>query len=86
MKKLAVTAMAALILVGCSSSQHISSRGNDRTSYEQLGAVYKGRTFMRMPLTPVGMVENQSAVVNQGDFLTQLSIISSTSPRLSAKY
>ena len=51
MKKLAVTAMAALILVGCSSSQHISSRGNDRTSYEQLGAVYKGRTFMRMPLT-----------------------------------
>lgn len=86
MKKLAVTAMAALILVGCSSSQHISSRGNDRTSYEQLGAVYKGRTFIRMPLTPVGMVENQSAVVNQGDFLTQLSIISSTSPRLSAKY
>ncbi|OBX05683.1 murein transglycosylase [Gallibacterium genomosp. 3] len=86
MKKFAAVAAAILVLAGCSSSNHSSSTISERSLHEQLGAVYQGRSYMRMPLTPVGMVENQSAVVNQGDFLTQLSIIADVSPRLSANF
>ncbi|TCP97700.1 membrane-bound lytic murein transglycosylase A [Cricetibacter osteomyelitidis] len=40
--------------------------------YKRLGAVYEGRSYSGLSLIPVSRVENQSAVINQGDFLTQL--------------
>ncbi|OBX07961.1 murein transglycosylase [Gallibacterium salpingitidis] len=85
-KKLAAVAAAILVLAGCSTQNRSTSGVMDRSLYEQLGAIYQGRSYMSMPLTPVGMVENHSPIVNQGDFLTQLSLISSVSPRLSATY
>ncbi|MFC0308405.1 murein transglycosylase A [Gallibacterium trehalosifermentans] len=85
-KKVAAVVAAIFVLAGCSSANHSDTNLSQRSLYEQLGAVYQGRSYMRAPLTPVGMVENHSAVVNQGDFLTQLSMISSVSPRLTAAY
>ena len=35
---------------------------------------------------PVSQVENQSAVINQGDFLTQLSNVQSYSSKLSDRF
>lgn len=42
---------------------------------QQFGAKYTNRTYQQAALVPVSNIENQSAVINQGDFLTQLSNI-----------
>ena len=68
-----------VILAGCSPTEHqnTSKRGAQSTSTDidpqKFGAIYKGRTYQQAIFSPVSRVENQSAVVNQGDFLTQLS-------------
>ena len=40
---------------------------------QKFGAKYSGRTYQQAILSPVASVENKGAVVNQGDFLTQLT-------------
>ncbi|AOF54070.1 murein transglycosylase A [Rodentibacter caecimuris] len=80
------------ILVACGGSSHKSSNngspiltptGDDPKKF---GAKYNGRPYQQSILSPVARVENQSAVINQGDFLTQLSNIKAYSDRLSERF
>ena len=57
---------------------------------QKFGAKYSGRTYQQAILSPVASVENKGAVVNQGDFLTQLTNVrdysSSLTNRFAANY
>lgn len=78
--------LGVLFIAGCSSSPQTGRQHADAAHPENFGAKYAGRTHQQAFLAPVNFVENQSAVVNQGDFLTQLSNIRQYSSRLSEKY
>ena len=74
--------MAAVsVLASCGSApSKVSSKNNSsvpRTATgddpQKFGAKYSGRNYQQAILSPVASVDNRSAVVNQGDFLTQLS-------------
>ena len=82
----------AVILAGCSPTEHqnTSKRSAQSTNTDidpqKFGAIYKGRTYQQAIFSPVSRVENQSAVVNQGDFLTQLSNVNTYSGKLSRNF
>lgn len=58
---------SAALLVAC-SSQPRGSAGNNQADPQKFGAKYEGRQYQHSVFTPVAKVENQSAVINQGDF------------------
>ena len=81
--------MTTALLVACGSSNTTktqiptTSNGSDP---QQFGAKYSGRNYQQAVFMPVFQVENQSAVINQGDFLTQLSNVQSYSSKLSDRF
>ena len=81
--KFGLAVSTALLLSACGSSPKTTYQ-DDISLHEQMGAVYKGRSYIEpnQNLIPVPSVANTDSVVNQGDFLTQLSIIENTSPRM----
>ena len=82
-------AVTTALLVACGSSNTTktqiptTSNGSDP---QQFGAKYSGRNYQQAVFMPVSQVENQSAVINQGDFLTQLSNVQSYSSKLSDRF
>lgn len=76
---------SAALLVAC-SSQPRGSAGNNQADPQKFGAKYEGRQYQHSVFTPVAKVENQSAVINQGDFLTQLSHVRSYSNKLANQF
>ena len=82
-------AVTTALLVACGSSNTIktqiptTSNGSDP---QQFGAKYSGRNYQQAVFMSVSQVENQSAVINQGDFLTQLSNVQSYSSKLSDRF
>lgn len=75
--------ISSLLLTHCATQQQASSPWAE---YEALGAKYAGRSHLSLPLTQVSQIDNQTGVVNQGDFLTQLSKVRNYSPRLNNAY
>ncbi|BFU60063.1 MULTISPECIES: murein transglycosylase A [Rodentibacter] len=77
------------ILTACGTSPNkagssiLTPTGDDP---QKFGAKYDGRSYQQSLLSPVSFVENQSAVINQGDFLTQLSNVKTYSSRLSDRF
>lgn len=84
---------AASVLVACGGSSNKTSpnkgspvltpTGDDP---QKFGAKYSGRSYQQSILSPVSRVENQSAIINQGDFLMQLSNVKAYSGRLSDRF
>ncbi|OOF66227.1 murein transglycosylase A [Rodentibacter sp. Ppn85] len=80
------------ILAACGSPSKTSSKNTSPVltptgdDPQKFGAKYSGRHYQQSILSPVARVENQSAVVNQGDFLTQLSNVKAYSARLSDRF
>ena len=66
---------------------HVLRTGDDP---QKFGAKYSGRNYQQAILSPVASVENKGAIVNQGDFLTQLTNVrdysSSLTNRFAANY
>lgn len=83
-KTLVLTIMSSMVLAACSSSPQKSARTGAQP--EQFGAKYTGRHYQNTVFAPVANVENKSAVLNQGDFLTQLSNVRNYSGRLTNKF
>ncbi|MDU5749062.1 MAG: murein transglycosylase A, partial [Haemophilus parainfluenzae] len=94
-----LSVMAAVsVLASCGSApSKVSSKNNSsvlRTATgddpQKFGAKYSGRNYQQAILSPVASVDNRSAVVNQGDFLTQLTNVrdysSSLTNRFAANY
>lgn len=81
------------ILAACGSSSNsrvlhgssplLTPTGDDP---QKFGAKYGGRHYQQAMLAPVSRVENQSAVINQGDFLTQLSNVKGYSAKLAERF
>lgn len=81
------------ILAACGSSSNsrvlhgssplLTPAGDDP---QKFGAKYGGRHYQQAMLAPVSRVENQSAVINQGDFLTQLSNVKGYSAKLAERF
>ncbi|WP_407637108.1 murein transglycosylase A [Chelonobacter oris] len=85
--KFVLTASAMLLLSACGSTPKTTvtpSYQDEIALHEKMGAVYKGRSYIEpnQNLFSVSRVANAGSVVNQGDFLTQLSIVQNTSPRM----
>ena len=87
--------MAAVsVLASCGSApSKVSSKNNSslpRTATgddpQKFGAKYSGRTYQQAILSPVASVENKGAVVNQGDFLTQLTNVRDYSNSLTNRF
>ena len=82
------------VLASCGSApSKVSSKNNSslpRTATgddpQKFGAKYSGRTYQQAILSPVASVDNRSAVVNQGDFLTQLSNVRSYSNSITNRF
>ncbi|PJG82558.1 murein transglycosylase A [Caviibacterium pharyngocola] len=81
----AAVALCALLLAACGSKAP-TTKNQTATNLELFGAKYQGRTYQQALLSPVAGIENKSAVVNQGDFLTQLSNVRSYSARLTNNF
>lgn len=74
-----------LFLIACGSqAPHFSPQPD--LERQQFGAKFTGRSQQSLPLVPVLEIENQSAVINQGDFLTQLSNIRNYSAVLAERF
>ena len=81
--------MIAIFLAACTSYSTKNSQiptTSNGSDPQQFGAKYTNRTYQQAALVPVSHVENQSAVINQGDFLTQLSNIKNYSSKLSTNF
>lgn len=86
-----VTATSLLVACGGSPTKVSSNNGSSILTPtgddpQKFGAKYSGRQYQQAILTPVSRVDNQSAVINQGDFLTQLSNVKAYSGRLSDRF
>ena len=83
-----LTLSAIVLLASCSSNGGKMSRNSGASDVDpqKFGAVYQGRSYQQAILAPVNQVENKSAVINQGDFLAQLSNIHSYSGKLSSNF
>ncbi|NBI13379.1 murein transglycosylase A [[Haemophilus] felis] len=77
---LKISAICIIFLLNACSQQPHQPKNNVIPT--QFGAKLEGRTFQQDPLIAVTEVENQNAVVNQGDFLMQLSNIRNYSQNL----
>ncbi|WP_032093544.1 MULTISPECIES: murein transglycosylase A [Pasteurellaceae] len=81
--------LGVILLAACSSKPRPGKSGGADSSLanpELFGAKYAGRTYQQAVLMPVLSVDNKSAVINQGDFLTQLSNVRSYSGRLTNRF
>ena len=86
-----VAVVSILAACGGSSNSHVlhgsspllTPTGDDP---QKFGAKYGGRHYQQAMLAPVSRVENQSAVINQGDFLTQLSNVKGYSAKLAERF
>ncbi|MBN6074792.1 murein transglycosylase A [Aggregatibacter actinomycetemcomitans] len=87
-----LTLSAIVVLAACSSGSNKPTGGQTTTQNtldidpQKFGAIYNGRTYQQSIFMPVSQVENKSAVVNQGDFLTQLSNVNNYSGKLSSSF
>ncbi|MBN6078188.1 murein transglycosylase A [Aggregatibacter actinomycetemcomitans] len=87
-----LTLSAIVVLAACSSGSNKPTGGQTTTQNtldidpQKFGAIYNGRTYQQSIFMPVSQVENKSAVVNQGDFLTQLSNVNNYSAKLSSSF
>ena len=83
-----LTLSAIVLLASCSSNGGKTSHNSGASDVDpqKFGAVYQGRSYQQAILAPVNQVENKSAVINQGDFLAQLSNIHSYSGKLSSNF
>lgn len=78
-----------LFIVGCLLANCSSDSSQSLSPWQEkeaLGAKYAGRSYLSLPLTQVAQIDNQTGVVNQGDFLTQLSKVRNYSPRLNSTH
>ncbi len=84
------TLLAIALLAACSSGQPTQQGKSNTVSgdidKQKFGAKYQGRSYSSSVFTSVPTVENQSAVVNQGDFLTQLSNVRSYSGKITSAF
>ncbi|MGY4677290.1 murein transglycosylase A [Pasteurella sp. P03HT] len=71
---------SVMLLAACSSNT--SGGGHDKADPQKFGAKYTGRAYQQTTLNAVSRVENQSSVMNQGDFLTQVSNVRNYSTKL----
>ncbi|TDQ59726.1 membrane-bound lytic murein transglycosylase A [Mesocricetibacter intestinalis] len=80
--------LLAIALVSACSSRPAGHAGGsvNSTDLRNFGAKYEGRTYQQSHLAAVAGVDNHSAVINQADFLTQLSNVHNYSGRLSGQY
>ena len=87
--------LAVALLAACSSDkpqQQTGNRGGSATQSfgdidkQKFGAKYKGRSYNPALFTSVSQVDNQSAVINQGDFLTQLSNVRNYSDKINLAF
>ncbi|ABR75136.1 murein transglycosylase A [Actinobacillus succinogenes] len=89
-----LTVIAAMMLVACSSSKTAKSPSARVTAQAsnaemmQFGAKYKGRSYNTMPFATVSRidVDGNDGIVNQGDFLTQISNVRNYSGRISSAF
>ncbi|ACX83268.1 Membrane-bound lytic murein transglycosylase A precursor [Aggregatibacter actinomycetemcomitans] len=87
-----LTLSAIAVLTACSSNSNKPAAGQTTAQNtldidpQKFGAIYNGRTYQQSIFMPVSQIENKSAVVNQGDFLTQLSNINNYSAKLSSSF
>ncbi len=88
LSKLSGVLVASWLLVACGS--HTNHRYHPTTitgdDPQKFGAIYSGRNYQPSPLIAVSAITNQSAIVNQGDFLTQLSNIRQYSSALANRF
>lgn len=76
-------------LTACTTSTNTVNKmphSNNLADPKIFGAKYEGRNYQQQFLMPVSSVDNQGAVINQGDFLTQLSNVRLYSSRLANKF
>ncbi|MBN6067824.1 murein transglycosylase A [Aggregatibacter actinomycetemcomitans] len=87
-----LTLSAIAVLTACSSNSNKPAAGQTTAQNtldidpQKFGAIYNGRTYQQSIFMPVSQIENKSAVVNQGDFLTQLSNVNNYSGKLSSSF
>lgn len=87
-----LAATSILVACGGSSNKPATTKGSASIltptgdDPQKFGAKYSGRTYQQSILSPVSRVDNQSAVINQGDFLTQLSNVKAYSGKLSDRF
>lgn len=81
-----ITALSAVIILSACSTNPATKNAVSSIDLTQFGAQYVGRTQQHANLVPVTQVANQSAVLNQGDFLMQLSNVRNYSPKLSLQF
>ena len=77
--------VTTLLLLGCSADIKQQS-GSNNNDMQMFGAKYQGRTYSKLPFMSVSSVDNKSAVINQGDFLTQLSNVRHYSAKITAGF
>lgn len=80
--------LTALFLSACTDTvkSPTASQPSNTVDKQQFGAKYAGRSYHNVPFKNVSRVDNQSAVINQGDFLTQLSNVRSYSGKISSAF
>lgn len=76
--------ITTLLLFGCSAD--IKQQSGSNNNMQMFGAKYQGRSYSNQPFMSVSSVENKSAVINQGDFLTQLSHIRHYSTKITTSF
>lgn len=86
MKVKTAVIMTALFLAACADKSTPTQSSPMTLDKRQFGAKYEGRRYDTTPFMNVSQVENQSAVVNQGDFLTQISNVRNYSGKISATF
>ncbi|WP_386694396.1 murein transglycosylase A [Lonepinella sp. MS14435] len=77
--------LASALLVACSSNevQAPKIKANiDNTDMKKFGAKYSGRQYTPEIFTSVSRIDNNGSVINQGDFLSQLSNVRNYSSRI----
>lgn len=86
----AITLLAAFLLGACSADKTTTkepvSATNTQSEMMKLGAKYQGRSYSSSPFMSVSRIDNESGIVNQGDFLTQLANVRSYSGKITANF
>lgn len=82
----ATALLTVFVLTACSSNLKFIKGSSALEDNKKLGAVYDGRTYTSATYVSTNYIDNQEAVINQGDFLTQLSEVRNYSPILTNSY
>lgn len=72
------------LLAGCAGES--VKRTSDKSDPQYFGAKYTNRQYQQATFAPVAKVENQSAVINQADFLSQIANVNNYSGRISGQF